>query len=177
LLEWRIAEMEAPHVTLPKARLVIRSKDVNRSTRFYADGVGWKVEGEAADRVVFLRTQGGTVVLLAPPALDVRPWTEESFVELPGADGVGNTPPFVAGDLARMKERLAAHGETAAAPATLTEEMPFNRSLRVTDPDGRRLLFWEELDMPGDLILEMYERGADDLERAVKGLDGARRGR
>lgn len=151
-----------------KPRLVLRVQDLDRSVSFYRDQLGWTLEwAEPARRVAQLRQPlGGGAVVTADPELDVRPYMDAAF-EAPSPGKIFYLPGT---DLPGLAQQFAARGVTG-----ITEEVEgvFGRNLRVADPDGYIVGYFEELPLSDEDILAAYRHGPDSLEAALAGLKDA----
>ncbi|MGH3089734.1 MAG: VOC family protein [Rubrobacteraceae bacterium] len=111
-------------------------EDLNRSLRFYRDGLGWKVSRASTDEIAFLRT-GGAVIALFPR----KELAADANVD---PDGRGFRGITLARNVAERDDVERALEEAVSAGATLVkpaEDVYWGgRSGYFADPDGH---FWE----------------------------------
>ncbi|MGE5589589.1 MAG: DinB family protein [Bacillota bacterium] len=150
---------------MSKAKLHLRVSDVEASTAFYRDTLGWTVEWLRPElRMAQLREPLGlTAILTAEPHPEVQDWMDVAFDEPQPGQRV-----YLGGDrLPELREELARRG---VAGVVWQENPGYGRTLIVPDPDGYLIGLWEELSMPDSDILTHYRQGPDLLESALAGL-------
>lgn len=150
---------------MSKAKLHLRVSDLEASTAFYRDTLGWTVE--------WFRPEQGLARVQAPQGL-IAIFTTEPHAEIQGWMDVAYDEPrpgqrvYLGGDkLLELREELARRG---VAGVVWQEDPGYGRTLLVPDPDGYLIGLWEELTMPDGDILAYYRQGPDLLESALAGL-------
>lgn len=127
--------MTVPAVPPPVSAITLGVRDVERSTTFYADGLGFRVLNSIPGEITFLQIGPGLMLAL---------WNVSSMPGEYGAVGHGELAPPMSlghnvGDAAtvqRMFDAAVAAGASAINPPTAQEWG--GTSACVADPDGFR---------------------------------------
>ncbi|HTU13992.1 MAG TPA: VOC family protein [Solirubrobacterales bacterium] len=122
-----------PKVTV----LTLGVRDLERSRRFYVEGLGWKPTLEVEGEVIFIQVAGGQVLAL---------WEVTELAREAGNIGhSAKAPPIAIGhnvdspeEVARVIQQAVAAGASLVSPATATSWGGTNGYF--ADPDGFR---WE----------------------------------
>lgn len=140
--------------------LVLHVRDLERSTRFYVDVLGWSVRGPVG--------RAGTALGSGLAPLELVLLTAD--VDAPPADGAAVGPQHVgirvgegAGDLGALRDRLEA-ASVAIEGATDDGTM---HTIHVRDPDGTALALYVEAVEP-----DVWRRRHDLLRVPPRPLDG-----
>lgn len=147
-------------MTAPFFQAALRVRDLSLSARFYAEHLGFRTE-PAGGGCLSVTGPGGASLLLAPAGADLAPWPGVKQV-LPTAWVYLHRP-----GLPAWSQELVARAVPHDGPV---EPYPGFRQLRVDDPDGYALIFYEPLPLPDEQILEMYAAGPARLREALAGL-------
>lgn len=144
---------------------LLRVRDLRASERFYCQALDFRVEAGGGTAVA--RPASGPALLLAGPAAgEVAHLMNEVRSEVPP----GRMIHFTREDgLDGLCTRLSAFGADAGSPAELEDG---SRALRVTDPDGHVLGFWQPPATTDEELLQRYASAPVAMSKALDGLAG-----
>jgi catechol 2,3-dioxygenase-like lactoylglutathione lyase family enzyme len=123
-------------------------RDLDRSIRFYTEGLGFRVTNRWIDggKIRWCWLERGTAALMLQEF-----WADGPHKNLPeGPTGVGVSICFICGDAIALWRELTARGTPARRPVVENRMWVTG----VTDPDGYRLVFESPTDAPEELEYE-----------------------
>ena len=173
-----------------RARILLRVSNVQDSLAFYTDQLGWELLELAEEGCAALLRIGG-VQDKAVLVLDLGTHDERDLAYKQEGEQSENEVPFQRhlnrwlqpnyttphpGSLVyigipsvtELKKGL--HVKGCSTAMTSREEPGHIRELLVPTIDGYTLVYWEELFPSHTDIIEMYESGVGELEKAIDGL-------
>ncbi|MCD1258776.1 DinB family protein [Paenibacillus athensensis] len=155
--------------TVAQARLVLPVASMSEALRFYEGGLGWQRVWLAADEQAALlrmtEEPGDLALLQVEQALQAAGREDASGAasaqaqRLTAGASFYISVPSVAEQAAQLRQRGVALAED--------EEPLLLRKLLVRTPEGYTVVYWEELRPSEDELLELYARGAAELQEAL----------
>jgi catechol 2,3-dioxygenase-like lactoylglutathione lyase family enzyme len=138
--------------TCPRLHLIV--DDLRRSEDFY-HLLGWEaVRAYSPDESYrIMVTPGGSILMLAGPGSDVYQHVDAACRELPRNQGLSLLEP----GLVAIKERLTAAGHPIESEQV---EAWGDRTLKLRDPDGYRVILIEPKRLTDEEIIALYLDGA-----------------
>jgi|GEM_PF-1850947 len=155
------------------ARLVLPVASVREALGFYERGLGWRLLWlDAAERAALLQmtAEPGDIALLLAADADSGKQPEDATwpAAAQAAQRLIAGASFYIGVPAVAD--IAGHLRGQGIACVDDEDPGFLRKLLVPTPEGYTAVYWEELFPPDDELLDMYARGAAELQEALAGL-------
>lgn len=147
-----------------KATLWLQVRDLERSTAFYCDQVGFEPVRTGDGAALVKHRFGAPLLLVGPGAGDVTEFLAERHRQ-----AEPNKLIYLDGASVDLKASLVGKG----LQVTWTQAEWGDLELFVTDPDGYTLCFWGSREMAAEEVLLWYQAAPDRLERALRGLSEA----
>jgi hypothetical protein len=149
-----------------KAKLHLQVKRLSNSVTYFAQYLGWTLV-EEMDDAVLMSIQPGFLVLLTEMKHDISnipaEWIDTALHSPKSGDS------FYIG-VTSIQKTLSSLLQYGIRNYTIEEDPGFICNLIVPVIDGYTAVYWEELFLTNDEILQLYTQGPRELEQAIEGL-------
>ncbi|MEW9702398.1 DinB family protein [Paenibacillus sp. SI8] len=154
-----------------KARLLLKVASMRSSLDFYRDQLGWELlDTDVGEGHVMLSILPDYLVVLTEAAhsetyheISLSKWLADNAHR----PSHGDSFYIKATSVSQVEQQLRGRGLENFAYEVDPGSV---RKLYVPTPDGYRVIYWEELFPTDAEVMNMYERGAAELEAAIQGL-------
>jgi hypothetical protein len=146
-----------------KAKLHLQVKRISDSVTYFAQYLGWTLV-EEMDQAALMSMQPGTLVVLSESNANIPDQWLDTIVHSPKS---GDSFYIGVTSVQSTLSSLLRHG---IHNYRIEEDPGFICNLFIPVIDGYTAVYWEELFLANDEILQLYAQGSSELEQAIEGL-------
>jgi hypothetical protein len=149
-----------------KAKLHLQVKTISESVAYFTRNLGWTLV-EEMDHAVLMSIQPGYLVALSESNFNIPSQTKKWLDTVVHSPNFGDS--FYIG-VHSVQQTLSSLIQRGIHNYRIKEDPGFICNLIVPVIDGYTVVYWEELFLTNDEILQLYDQGPNEVEHAIDGL-------